>query len=66
VMVQNDLLRLEVKRLRATLTHKADEVFTLENRCDAPACVCFMHHSVRQEAAADAVDGRTQTRDRHS
>ena len=31
-MVQNDIMRLEVKRLRDTLNNKADEVFNLENR----------------------------------
>jgi chromosome segregation ATPase len=32
MMVQNDVMRLEVKRLRDTLNSKADEVFNLENR----------------------------------
>ena len=31
-MVQNDIMRLEVKRLRDALNGKADEVFNLENR----------------------------------
>jgi hypothetical protein len=31
-MVQNDLMRLEMKRLRDTLTVKKDELFSLENR----------------------------------
>ena len=31
-MVQNDIMRLEVKRLRDALNSKADEVFNLENR----------------------------------
>jgi hypothetical protein len=31
-MVQNDVMRLVVKRLRDTLNSKADEVFNLENR----------------------------------
>ncbi|CAN0240298.1 unnamed protein product, partial [Discosporangium mesarthrocarpum] len=32
LMVDSDVMRLEVKRLRATLNGSADEVFTLENR----------------------------------
>lgn len=31
-MVSNDVMRLEVKRLRDTLNGAADEVFSLENR----------------------------------
>lgn len=31
-MVSNDVMRLEVKRLRETLNGAADEVFSLENR----------------------------------
>lgn len=31
-MVQHDVMRLEVKKLRDTLNSRADEVFTLENR----------------------------------
>ena len=31
-MVQSDLLKLEMKRLRDTLTIKKDELFSLENR----------------------------------
>ena len=31
-MVQHDVMRLEIKRLRDALTRKADEVFSLENR----------------------------------
>jgi len=32
VMVQNDIMRLDVKRLRDALNGKADQVFSLENR----------------------------------
>lgn len=32
LMVSNDVMRLEVKRLRDTLNGAADEVFSLENR----------------------------------
>jgi len=32
VMVQNDIMRLDVKRLRDALNGKADQVFNLENR----------------------------------
>ena len=32
LMVSNDIMRLEVKRLRDTLNGAADEVFSLENR----------------------------------
>ncbi|CAN0459164.1 unnamed protein product, partial [Discosporangium mesarthrocarpum] len=32
LMVDSDVMRLEVKRLRATLNGSADDVFTLENR----------------------------------
>ena len=60
LMVSNDVMRLEVKRLRDTLNGAADEVFSLENRRQQLAM------SMKERKAEIQVSPKLSNPDEHS